>query len=189
MPAHPDSHESSNQKINVRRLNEGEWSRFMAIRLRALEADPNAFGSTLAKESAYDDELWIERAKKYATSVNDGVWVAVSADMFVGTAGIFFDDQIFHMWGVWVEPSFRGKHIGSKLVDTAISWVKSRKVQGDILLDVNPVQTTAVELYRSRGFALTGVVEKLSHSPGQKITEMRLIPGDGKQKCSHGDSL
>ncbi len=189
MPSHPDSHETSNQKITVRRLHEGEWSRFRAIRLRALEADPNAFGSTLARELAYDDELWIERAKKCASSANDGVWIAISADMFVGTVGIFFDDPIFHMWGVWVEPSFRGKHIASKLVDTAIAWVKARKMQGDILLGVNPVQTTAVELYRSRGFAPTGVVEELSHSPGQKIIEMRLRLGHGQQECSPGDPL
>ena len=186
MPAHPDSHESSNQKITVRRLHEGEWSRFRAIRLRALEADPNAFGSTLARELAYDDELWIERAKKYASSANDGVWVAISADMFVGTVGIFFDDPIFHMWGVWVEPSYRGKHIASKLVDTAIAWVKARKMQGDILLGVNPIQTTAVELYRSRGFAPTGVVEELSHSPGLKIIEMRLRLGHGQQNLQSG---
>lgn len=174
MSTDTDSHVSDSRKITVRRLHAWEWSKLRAIRLRALEVDPIAFGSTLARELAYDDNLWIARAEKYANSSTGGVWVAVSGGRFIGMAGILFEDPFFHMWGVWMEPAFRGRHIASRLVDDAISWVKANDKPADILLGVNPIQSSAVELYRGRGFVPTGTVEDLSHSPGQKIMEMRL---------------
>jgi len=48
--------------ISVRRVRAGEWRALRALRLRALAEAPNAFGSTLARESAFPDDTWRERA-------------------------------------------------------------------------------------------------------------------------------
>ncbi len=160
--------------ISVRRIGRDEWSMFKRIRLRSLESDPLAFGSTLETELSYEDTIWTERTERYATSRMDCLWIACSGDRPIGLAGLFFHGAVFHLFGLWVEPEFRGKHISSRLLDAAISWAKSCANPTDILLGVNPVQTAALELYRSRGFVPTGNVEELHHTPGQAVVEMRL---------------
>ena len=160
--------------ISIKRVGAKCWKSLRAIRLKSLELDPLAFGSTLARELAYTDSLWIERTMKYSTSATDAVWVASCSGALVGTAGIFSHEGSFHMFGVWVEPAFRGRHIGSMLLDAAIDWMRSSHPSSDLLLGVNPSQASAVTLYLSRGFAFTGSEEPLSHTPGQVVKEMRL---------------
>ena len=46
----------------VRRLRPDEWRDLRALRLRALEDAPDAFGATLAEEAAEPDLTWQERA-------------------------------------------------------------------------------------------------------------------------------
>ena len=48
--------------VDVRRIRPDEWPRQRALRLRALADAPMAFGSTLADESAFADEVWVRRA-------------------------------------------------------------------------------------------------------------------------------
>lgn len=168
------------REVEVRRLRAPEWREYRSLRLRSLKLDPLAFGSTYERESAYSDEKWIERVAKSATSDTNSLFVACYSSRFVGTSGIYHSECVFHsegefnLYGVWLEPDFRGYHIGSRLVDTAISWVRSNHRSGVIILGVNPSQAHAVELYRSRKFVPTGKVEQLEHSPGSFVIEMRL---------------
>lgn len=163
--------------VSVKRVEAHEWKSLRAIRLKSLESDPLAFGSTLARELEYGDSLWIERTLKYSNSSTDAVWIASCSGSSVGTAGIFHHEGSFHLFGVWVDPAYRGRHIGSMLLDAAVGWVRKNHPSVDILLDVNPSQGAAAALYLSRGFVFTGSEETLSHTPGEVVREMRLAAG------------
>ena len=39
---------------------------YRSIRLRALEADPDAFGSNLEREAAFDTSMWQQRVAGFA---------------------------------------------------------------------------------------------------------------------------
>ncbi len=47
--------------VEVRRIGADEWSAFREVRLAALAESPAAFGSTLEREIAFDDDVWQER--------------------------------------------------------------------------------------------------------------------------------
>lgn len=50
------------------------WQTYRDVRLRALATDPDAFGSNLAREQAFDDARWIEQA------ANPGTFLWFAAD-------------------------------------------------------------------------------------------------------------
>jgi len=55
--------------MEIRRIRADEGLRLKALRLRALADSPMAFGSTLAREQAYPDALWHERAATGAGAI------------------------------------------------------------------------------------------------------------------------
>ncbi len=80
------------------------------------------------------------------------------------------------VFGMWVEPGYRGRGTGAALLDSAIAWLHQQRPGDPIFLDVNPRQTAAVQLYESRGFRVTGASKKLDHSPGEIAVEMCTPP-------------
>ena len=62
-------------KIQIIKLPPERWNEYKALRLRALQDDPQAFGSSYAKEVTYSDEKWQEGATKdkvlFASEFND----------------------------------------------------------------------------------------------------------------------
>lgn len=161
--------------ILIRRSMASEWRALRSLRLRALELDPLAFGSTLAEEKTLDDERWRERAIQDSESSTSAKWVAeeVSGDL-VGSAVIAEVDRKVYVFAMWVEPRCRGRGIGARLLDAGLSWARSKFPGQAIHLDVNPRQTAAVRLYESRGFLRSAPDRPLGHSPGEGRYEMIL---------------
>lgn len=164
----------SAREVTVRRIRPGEWESLRAIRLKALESDPLAFGSTLAREAAFDESVWIERAERYATSEWDCMWLAAGEEGIIGMAAIYHSEKWFDVVSVWVDPAFRGKRIGVHMMEELLAWFRSNHGDARLRLYVNPTERPAVELYRRLGFIPTGAVETLSHAPGESIIEMEL---------------
>lgn len=51
-------------KIELRPVVEKDWESLREIRLRALTEDPEAFGSTLALESAWEKSDWLDQIRE-----------------------------------------------------------------------------------------------------------------------------
>lgn len=174
MPEKGTAVSRDSDEVTVRRIMADEWRSYRDIRLASLLADPLSFGSTHSRELAFEDSLWMERVERGATSESHGIWIAMAGGRFIGTSGIFGEGPTFHLWGVWVEPSQRGKHIGSRLVDIALDWVRTNHPSGQVVLGVNPGSEAALKLYFHRGFVLTGEEEPLGHTPGETVKRMVL---------------
>jgi plasmid stabilization system protein ParE len=71
----------------IRHFLAEEWSAYRALRLRALEDAPDAFGSTLAAESTRPAEEWAARLARAATSGIDHPLVAHVAGQPAGRPG------------------------------------------------------------------------------------------------------
>ena len=77
----------------VRRVRPDEGLRLRALRLRALADAPSAFGSTLAREEAFPDDVWQERATSGAAGEDRVTYVAEDGDRWVGMATGLMDGR------------------------------------------------------------------------------------------------
>jgi ribosomal protein S18 acetylase RimI-like enzyme len=163
--------------IVVRRIRAEEWEAHRALRLKALAKDRIAFGSSSERESQYSEAEWRKKTENGAKSTSSCLLVAEAPHHgLVGMAAGALVDGLPWIFGMWVEPGWRGRGTGGALLDSAIAWLRQQRPAQPILLDVNPRQTAAVRLYESRGFRATGKSKKLDHSPGEIAVEMSAPP-------------
>jgi ribosomal protein S18 acetylase RimI-like enzyme len=150
--------------LEIRRVREEEWAQLRELRLRALSADPGAFGSSAAEESAYSEKRWREMARGQ-------VFVAIDDSRWVGMAGCFQEDDVMWVWGIWLVPSRRGKGVGRRLLDEAM---KCALDQGSphVRLSVTENNTAAETLYRDYGFVETGRRKPLRSDPSLVEVEL-----------------
>ncbi len=161
-------------QVLIRRIAPSEWALHRDLRLRALASDPLAFGSTLAREQAYPEDLWKERTARSASSEEATTLLAiVPGDRPVGMVVAALVNEAPHIFGMWVEPSWRGRGVGGRLLDEALEWTGQVRPTSEVQLEVNPNQAAAVALYESRGFVRTGAVSPLGHTAGESVIGMK----------------
>jgi ribosomal protein S18 acetylase RimI-like enzyme len=159
--------------ILIRTVEPTDWEAYRDLRLRALTTDPLAFGSTFEREQAFTEDRWRERLSRGALPVPRTTWAAEEGRSgFVGMVVAARIGGAIHIFGMWVAPEFRGRGIGGRLLDTALSWITNVAPGSPVQLEVNPRELAAVHLYQSRGFRATGKSAALEHSPGERVIEL-----------------
>jgi GNAT superfamily N-acetyltransferase len=114
--------------ISVRTVRSDEAPSLRELRLRSLADAPNAFASTLAAESALDDDHWQGRVEEAVAGREGTIAVAVDGERWVGMAGGYWFDRdrgIAQLWGLFVAPSARGGGTGAALVGAVRGWAAS----------------------------------------------------------------
>jgi ribosomal protein S18 acetylase RimI-like enzyme len=139
--------------MQVRRLAPDEWPAYRAIRLRALADSPAAFGATYADEAALSDAEWQERSNRSdaAVFVVDGAGALLA--MAVGGPAPGYPNAAA-LFGMWVDPTARGKGLGEALIDAVKAWAVDAgyPVLG---LGVTTANAPAIALYERLGFVAT----------------------------------
>lgn len=171
--------------MRIVRVDAGWWRAVQAIRLAALRDCPDAFTATLAEESAFSEQVWRARLEdpRIATFVAladdednvpaptgtglDGglVGLATAADYdgVAGAAGLF---------GLWVEPSARGRGLSRMLIDAASDWARAQGYER-LMLDVGVWNSAARRLYEQVGFTTTDVFTPMP-TPREHLVEERM---------------
>jgi len=167
--------------MEIRRIRADEGLRLKALRLRALADSPMAFGSTLAREQAYSDALWHERAAVGAASDRVMTIVAEHDNHLLGMAIGFLpespDAPDPTMVGVFVDAAVRRQGVGALLIEKVIDWAKAQKsARGSarLLISIADGNEPALALYRRAGFRPTGVARPSAHTPDLVEYEMVL---------------
>ena len=163
--------------MEIRRIRADEGLRLKALRLRALADSPMAFGSTLAREQAYPDALWHERAAVGAAGDRVVTIVAERDNHLLGMAIGFLpespDAPDPTMVGVFVDAAVRRQGVGAVLVEKVIDWVRARG-SARLLIWITDGNEPALALYRRAGFRPTGVTRPSAHTPDLAEFEMLL---------------
>jgi GNAT superfamily N-acetyltransferase len=163
------------QKIEVSLLIPDEWERLKQIRIRALTANPEAFGAKLTEvmSQAKDDWLKLYEKEDYLIASTGGV------DIGMLYIEVLKGDHGATCWigGCWTDPDFRGIGVMRSLfnyIDDHASE-KSWQRQG---LGVWADNLVAINSYKSLGFAFAG--EKiLGDTSGKYFQHMvRDLPTD-----------
>jgi len=169
------SRSSGRGPVEIRRVRPDEWNAHRELRLKALAVDPLAFGSTLAREETFADELWKERTVRGAESKDSALFVAdAGSEGLVGMVVVTLLEGRGHVFAMWVAPGRRREGIGGRLLDAGLNWFRARTSEGLLHLDVNPRQGDAVRLYENRGFRRTGSSSPLGHTDGEMTISMVL---------------
>lgn len=147
---------------------------FKSVRLRALQADPFAFGSTYEKESQLSDADWIQRIR-YWGEYRAG-FLALDGDLLGGMVAVFPDEDnpgCAQLISMWVAPEYRRTGLGRCLIDAAKSWALSRTFR-ELRLFVTCVNKGAIGFYTRNGFTKTGRTQTYPNDPSIIEYEMTI---------------
>ena len=161
--------------VVVRRIRSSDAALLRDVRLRALGADPESFGSTYEREAAFDEERWRERAEANAAGDEGTTLLALRGSEAVGLITSVRDDD---------EPSGgTSTRCGSRRMPAAPasaagSWTRSRPGRAmagaaTLRLSVTDRAEAAQALYRSAGFEPNGERTESRHTPG--LVELGLV--------------
>jgi GNAT superfamily N-acetyltransferase len=156
----------------VRRIRPDEGLRLRALRLRALADAPWAFGSTLAREAAFAEAVWQERAARGAAGEEGVTYVAEDGDRWIGMAtGLVANGPRLDLVGMFVEPAVRGRRVGVALVEAVAEWARERGT-AHLYLWATSTNQAALALYHRCDFKKTGRSQPLDHTPSLLELEM-----------------
>lgn len=153
----------------IRLLTPEDAMLYRAIRLEALEMNPEAFGSTLERER----ELPLARFEERLAASD--VFGAFIAGELVGIAGFHREEgtKTAHkavLWGMYVRPQARKSGTGRRLVDAVAAHAATRVEQ--LQLAVVSENEAAVRLYTAAGFVEYGRGAKALKQGGRYYDEI-----------------
>ena len=149
----------------VERLHEDDWERMRDARLTALRSDPDAFGSSLAREEGFKEAHWRMRLRGspwFAAVDDDGGVVGIAS----GLAEPGAPPEERHLIGMWVRPDRRGSGVATLLADAVAAWARADGAT-TLTLWVVEGNAAAEAAYRRAGFATTGVTMALPRDPSR----------------------
>jgi ribosomal protein S18 acetylase RimI-like enzyme len=146
----------------LRTVGADGWQAMRDIRLDALREAPYAFASTYAREAAFPERTWRERA----TSGNS--IVAYLPEFDRGPVGLVASIQEIpgelELVSMWVRPQARGRQVGSALVEAIVERARRSRVPR-VHLWVTESNKPARGLYERCGFSPTGERQPLPSDP------------------------
>lgn len=143
--------------VHFTRLSQKRWKEYRRLRLRALQAEPLAFGSTYEEELELNEQEWQVRMAN--------ALFALDRDRMVGVVVIIYHTKartkhIANLYGFYVVPERRGQGLGRQLMEAAMEDIRNRGGVRKVMVWVNPGQEAAVSLYESFGFDRVGIVKE-----------------------------
>lgn len=164
---------SSRSKIS--RLSAEDASALAAARRRALELAPFAF------ESGPDDDRLADLTfvQGLLEDPRQAVFGAFE-ESIVGFVGVMpgTHEKTAHrleLWGLFVDPGFRGRGLGRGLVEAAIAFARSVEDATSLHLSVADRASEAAGLYCSLGFTTWGVQPDSIHLQDAAISESHMV--------------
>ena len=140
--------------VVIRRLTAADVDAFRALRLEAMTAEPEIFGTAIEEERARTVEI------SAATLATTAVFGGFVAGGLVGMAGFvrmkpLREQHKGTVWGMYVRASVRGLGLGGQLLRTVIEHART---EVEILnLVVVQANAAAVALYERHGFQRWGL--------------------------------
>ena len=141
----------------IRHARADEAGRIKALRLRALAADPDAFGSTYERDLARPDEFWERMAAHTFVYEDDGEWLG-----FVVARRDDDHPPDATINATWVAPEARGRGIATQLSARCVEWARERGFPA-ISVAVVVGNEPARRAYEAVGFIPAFITEWTEH--------------------------
>jgi ribosomal protein S18 acetylase RimI-like enzyme len=163
-------------EIAIRQANVSDAAALRALRLEALQNRPIAFASDYEEEVQYPLSRTEERLKDQTASAT---FIALADSTLVGMMGIGQSQHrnVKHnamIWGVYVQPDWRGKNISGQMIEACMNWARERSIKF-VRLGVNATNASALNSYIRAGFKVYGVESQVIYFQGEYHDELLMV--------------
>lgn len=166
----------SDTEIIIRQATVADAAAVRTLRLEALQNRPIAFASDYHEEVQYPLSRTEERLKDQTLNAT---FLALAGSTLVGMMGI---GQSYHrnvkhnamIWGVYVQPTSRGKNLSGRMIEACVEWARERSVRF-VKLGVNATNTSALNSYIRAGFKVYGVESQVIFYDGEYHDELLMV--------------
>lgn len=145
--------------VGVRHVLGSEHHRLRQLRLASLAGDPQAFGSTYAREAAQPMAWWERWAEQSERGTSQRTFVLEADDgRWLGLALVRLDEQSSGsavLNAMWVAPAARGRRLAALLCEACAGWAAERRCL-ELTLTVVVDNGAARRAYELAGFAVCG---------------------------------
>jgi RimJ/RimL family protein N-acetyltransferase len=147
--------------IEIRPIRATDLAAYKALRLEALRAHPEAYGSDFSEQVDEPDSVWRGRIQSSLDGDAAHIVVADAAGELAGMAGVFRDAGLKTrhsaiLVAVYVAPRWRGRRLADAIVRRALAWCASADVR-ILRLAVATTNVPAIRCYQRCGFHVCGV--------------------------------
>jgi ribosomal protein S18 acetylase RimI-like enzyme len=151
---------ASPERVVIRRVRRDEVAEVRELRLSALRGAPEAFARSYEEEAGQPPAFWEDRTQAAAEGDDVAAFVAVAGGRHVATATCLVGGAPGRavLVGMWVEPPWRRRGIGSRLIAAACGWACTRGAPA-VDLVVHLINEDARLLYERAGFVPLGEPE------------------------------
>lgn len=162
--------------MEIRRLGPEDAEAFVAVRLEALQKDPDAFGATYEAEKKRTIPEWKER---FLAPRESGYFGAFVDGEIVGTIGYFRQNgtKARHKVAIvsmYVRKAHRGSGMASGLMNAALTYLRELGDVDQVQLAVVTSNPAAIRFYEKMGFATYGL-EKRALKVGDRYFDEALM--------------
>lgn len=114
----------------------------------------------IATEPPLKRELWRERFDDMVTKDDRVSFVVLVGGRAVGNGGVIEEAPGLYELGMGLVDGYRGRGLGSRLMDEIIAWTRAKPEAHKIALQVWPHNVAAIRLYERKGFVTEGHLHK-----------------------------
>lgn len=154
--------ERTTSQIEIRPFLPTEVDAYYAIRLLALQSNPEAFITTADDFANRPRAMIASQLRQSHEAPRQSMLGAFDGARAVGMMGIIGNESgkrqhIAAIVAVFVDAAYRGRGLGGQLLDAALARASAMPGVEQLLLSVVGNNPAAERLYKSRGFQVYGI--------------------------------
>ncbi|MCU0486876.1 MAG: GNAT family N-acetyltransferase [Anaerolineales bacterium] len=162
--------------VTIRVAQVEDAIRLRELRLEALLDAPVAFAADYERTAAEPVERWVQRINEYTQGNQSVIYVAEAEGKLIGMTGLGRGhwQKTEHggvIWGVYVQPAWRGLQLAEALIEACIAWGRGLGMTV-VKLGVVTSNAAAIRCYLRCGFTVYGVDPQAICYNGIKYDEL-----------------
>lgn len=163
--------------FTVRESTAEDAPAYREMRLEALLAHPEAFGSDYAESATRPPSHWLERVSIPHGRERNNLWFAVAADgALAGMLGVYTESmaKLRHVGtvvSVYTRPTWRRRGVADALLQQAIMWAGAAGFRR-LRLAVVTTNGAAIRAYARAGFTVYGLEPEVINTGGVYYDEL-----------------